>query len=106
METQFTPNFNTTLILPQFIHKEAVSYSCGLRSNLHTAFKSKTDTLSKSTMAQKQGWKQQKMKQQHALSLTECCHESCKQEKGVAHRSNADTKGLILTKPQNMPGES
>jgi len=44
--------------------------------------------------------------QLQVLSLTECCHKSCKQDKGVAPTSNADTRGLILTKPQNMPGES
>jgi len=44
--------------------------------------------------------------QLQALSFIECCHESCKQEKGVAPRSNADIRALILTKPQNMPGES
>jgi len=41
-----------------------------------------------------------------ALTLFECYHKSCKQEKGVAPRPNADTRGLILTKLQNMPGES
>lgn len=44
--------------------------------------------------------------QLQALPLIECCHKSCKREKGMAPRSNADTRGLILTKPQNMPGES
>jgi len=44
--------------------------------------------------------------QLQALSSIECCHKSCKQEKGVAPRSNADTRVLIVTKLQNMPGES
>jgi hypothetical protein len=44
--------------------------------------------------------------QLQALSLIKSCHESCKQEKGVAPRSSTDTRGLKLTKPQNMPGES
>jgi hypothetical protein len=44
--------------------------------------------------------------QLQALSLIKYCHKSCKQEKGVAPRSSADTTELKLTKLQNMPGES
>lgn len=54
METQFTPNFNKTshsYTSTIYTYKEAVSYTCSLRSNLYTAFKSKTDTISNSTMA-------------------------------------------------------